>query len=106
MVELQNFTGWQEGANYLYSGDVFRAMIFPFVWTMGVWFYLIVAFMGMMMIYIKTQNFNTTIITGLIISAGFIPFLSTVDGFATAIPAIYGFVVLAIAGILYKIFKG
>lgn len=83
-----------------------EAVIAPYTYSMGSWFYLIVLFLGMIMIYMKTQNFGTTIISGLVLSAGFFPILYTMSGYTPALSVIYGFIVLGIAAILYKIFRG
>ena len=89
----------------LTSGNIVGSTITPFTFIFGGWFYVLIIFLGLMFVYTKTQDFGTTIVTGLIVSAGFLPVAVTLTGISSIYSIIWGMVVLALAGMLYKIFK-
>lgn len=72
---------WYAGLNAsfqnLTQGDIFGAVIGSYTNVLGMWFYALVMFILMTMMYIKTQNFGTVVLTGMIISAAAIPFMPT-----------------------------
>jgi len=89
----------------LTTGNIVQSTIAPFTFIFGGWFYVLIIFLGLMFVYMKTQDFGTTIVTGLIVSAGFLPVAVTLTGISSIYSIIWGMVVLALAGMLYKIFK-
>lgn len=106
---IMNFIEWttfQTWWNLLTAGKFFDAVIASYTSILGAWFYFLILFLSMVMIYIKTTNFGTTVLTGMIILAGFLPFAATLSGVTFVLPLIYGLIVLGIAIILYKLFKG
>jgi hypothetical protein len=99
---------WLGMWNMLLGGNIFQAMISSYTNVLGVWFYTLVIFLGMMMIYFKTRNFGTTIITGILVIAG--SYSSIALGMATAIiptEAMFPIMIviaLGITVILYRVF--
>ena len=83
----------------LNTGDIFGAVLGSYTNVMGYWFYAIVMMMGMSMIYIKTQNFGTVTVTGMIISAAAIPFMPT-----DTLGLIFVFLALGITFVMYRAF--
>jgi len=106
VLDFISWTNWQTWWNQLIAGQIFEAVIASYTSVLGAWFYFLVIFLGMIMIYLKTMNFGTTVLTGIIIAGGFLPFVATLTGYTAALPLIYAMIVLAITGILYKVFKG
>jgi hypothetical protein len=99
------FNNWSYPWGQLTSGAIIQSTISPFTAILGTWFYLILLFVALMMVYFKTNNFGTTIVTGLVISAGFFPYLVTLGGYEAAMPAVYMMIVFGIFIILYRLFK-
>ena len=101
------FTNWTGPWDYLNAGDIFNAAVSPYANMFGtvVWLYLLVFFTGLTMAYIKTKNFGTTIVVGLVVCAGFFPFMAATEGYEAAMPVVYLMIVLGIFGILYRFFK-
>jgi predicted branched-subunit amino acid permease len=64
-------TSWSK----LMSGDIVGASISSYTNIMGVWFYLIFLFMTMLMVYMRTQNYVTTALLGIIISGAVLPLM-------------------------------
>jgi len=100
------WTAFQAWWNQLISGQILEAVIASYTTVLGAWFYILIMFLGMTMIYLKTMNFGTTVLTGIIIAGGFLPFVATLTGFTAALPLIYIMIVLSIFGVLYRLFKG
>jgi len=96
---------WIDGINQAFSlflnGKVFDAVLLSYTNILGMWFYALVMFLGMGMIYIKTQNFGTVIITGIILSSAAIPFMPTQTLYIISI-----IIALGISLILYRVFHG
>jgi len=85
--------------NLLISGKIFEAVLATYTSTLGFWFYTIILFMGMLMIYLKTNNFGTTIGTGVLLFGVAIPFMpDEVANIAFVMTA------LGFTFILYKVF--
>lgn len=93
-----NYTqGWE----LLMAGAFVDAALYPYVHLMGGMFYGIMAFLAMSMVYLKTENYGTTGVTGLLIAAAGIVYLPVQIRFLATI-----FMVLSFTIIMYKIFKG
>ena len=94
---------WIDGMNWAWNnftaGNYFSAITLSYTNVMGMWFYAIVMFIGMIMIYLKTQDFGTVLITGLVISAAAVTFMPSDAQFFISIMTAFG-----IALILYKVF--
>jgi len=54
----------------LTQGNIIGAVLSSYTNVLGVWFYFLVLLLGMVMIYMKTQNFGTTMITAMLALAG------------------------------------
>jgi len=89
-----------ESWNLLTSGKIVEAFLNAHTALMGSWFYALMAFLAMLMIYMKTQNFGTTIVTGMIITAMMIQFLPAATHMMITI-----FIALGITVVLYLLFK-
>jgi hypothetical protein len=106
-IALTYWTSWTDMWNALTSGQIIQASIMPFTNLLGVWFYLLIAFLGMMMVYFKWNDFNSTILVGIIILCGMMPFLAVQSGIQQVYPLIIAVIALTIAAILYKlVYKG
>ena len=57
-----------EAFNLIMSGSILEGVILPYTDIMGMYFYGLVLFIGMFLIYMKTQSFDTTTIVGLVMS--------------------------------------
>lgn len=91
--------------NSFRSGDILMSIIGVYTISMGDWFYALILFFGLLMVYFKSDDFGTTIITGIIVTAAaygaaelnIIPvqtqFLITI------------FIALGITVILWRVFK-
>lgn len=82
------------------GGDWWGAILASYTNVLGGFFYMILMAMALTMIYIKTQNFGTTAIVGIMLSS-FVLIMAPGISF-------YGFmmiVILGIAGIIYKIMR-
>jgi hypothetical protein len=99
------FNNWTNPWSQLTSGAIVQSTISPFTAIFGTWFYMLILFLGLMMVYFKTHNFGTTIVTGLVISAGFFPYLLTLGGYEAAMPTVYMMIVFGIFVVLYRLFK-
>jgi len=89
----------------LMSGQIFQAILSSYTNVIGLWFYAIVLFTGMIMIYLKTESLSAVITVGTIIT------MTTIGSgiFASYLPPeIQNFtifvIVVGITIVLYKIF--
>jgi len=88
--------------NKMISGnetEVLHGIVSPLTQIMGNYFWFILLFIALIIIYIKTQSFSTTMIVGLLCSAGILALMPIQTHFL-----IYAFVALGITIILYKVF--
>lgn len=103
-IDTNLITDYGTAWGKLITGDVVGSTISPFTYIFGGWFYTLVIFIGLMFVYMKTQDFGTTVVTGFIVSAGFLPVAMTLTGISSIYSIIWGMVILALAGMLYKVF--
>jgi predicted branched-subunit amino acid permease len=90
---------WASMWSMFTSGNIYGAVISSYTNVLGLWFYLLVLMLGMIMIYIKTKNFGTTTLVGILISSAVIPLLPTQAYFAITV-----IIALGITIILYRVF--
>lgn len=94
---------WIDGINAAWGmvqgGNIFGAVVLSYTNVMGYFFYASVMLLAMIMIYLRTNNFGTVTITGILISWAAIPFMPTQSLYFIAI-----MIVLGITFILYKAF--
>jgi len=88
--------GWE----YIQKGEIIRAVTIPYTNIMGNFFYAIIVLMAMLLIYVKTEDYTVTTITGLLI-APTIGVLLPVDTLFVA----YFSITIGITSVLYKLFK-
>ena len=88
--------------NYLLSGNIFSAVLFPYTNLLGFMFYALIGFLASIMIYIKTQDFVTTSIVGMLLLGGGAYFYLPKEFHYI----IYIFIALGATIAIYKIFKG
>lgn len=83
------------------GGQVLEGIIASYTNVMGAEiFYMFIALIGFMLIYMRTRNFGTVVITSLLLGSAMLGLLPPdVQRIA------YFFIVLGIAGIIYMIFK-
>lgn len=86
--------------NALASGDVYGAVISSYTNVLGNFFYLSLLFLAMVMIYLKTQNFVTTTLVGILLSAFIAVFVPPITFTAIVVA-----VALGITLILYRVFR-
>jgi len=90
-------TPWDQ----LIAGQVIEGIIAGYTNVMGVeMFYALIAFLGFALIYFKTRDFGTVVVTALLVGSALLPLLPP-DAQRLA----YFFIVIGIAGILYLVFK-
>ena len=87
------------------SGDMLGMALGPFTSLMDVCFYVFIAFMGMLLIYFKSQNFGYTTTVGILILGGFLPYIAAMQGYQAILPVIYIKIVMGVATMLYRVFK-
>ncbi len=83
----------------LTGGDILGASISSYTNVLGAWFYLMMMFMGLSIVYLKTKDFGTVTITGMLVSAAAIPFMP-----GSSLLFIASMTAFGIALILYKTF--
>jgi len=90
-------TPWDQ----LIAGQIIEGIIAGYTNVMGVeMFYALIAFLGFGLIYFKTKDFGTVVVTALLVGGALLPLLPP-DAQRLA----YLFIVIGIAGILYLVFK-
>ena len=97
---VSTVNGWSA----IMAGNIPAAVVSPFTDVFGTWFYVLMTFTAMMMIYFKWNDFNSTIIIGMLITAGELPFLVAAGGIDNIYPLIYALFAMGMAMILYKLF--
>jgi len=104
-MALVNWTGYQEPWTAFTQGDIYHAILYSYTIPLGIFFYYLILFLGLMLIYFKTENFGTTVVTGFTV-LGFVSASTvTMSGVESGYPFIFGFVALFITYVLYKVFK-
>jgi len=88
--------GWE----YIAKGDLIRAVIQPHTNIMGNFFYALIVMMAMLLIYIKTEDYTVTTITGLLV-APTIGVLLPVQTYFIA----YLSIAIGITGVIYGLYK-
>lgn len=93
-----NYTlGWE----HLLAGQLLEAGLYPYTHIMGNMFYGVLAFLAMTMIYLKTEDFGTTGVAGLLMAGASIIFMPVEIRFMASL-----FLVLSFTIVMYKLFKG
>ena len=85
----------------LLTGDLLNAIVCPFTNVMGYWFYAVMMLIALAGIYFKSQNVTLVALMG-IMSGTTMAMLFPPETHQFA----YVMVAIAMAGILYKVFKG
>lgn len=85
--------------NQFIGGDIIGASISSYTNIMGFWFYALFLLLTMTMIQLRLNNFNTTALVGMLISASVIPLMPANTQKLIAI-----IIILAIGTILYRVF--
>lgn len=95
--------------NVLTNGNIFGAVIMSYTNVMGLWFYMFIIFLGMMMVYFKTNNFTTAVLTGILEFSGIYGAIHTGVITGILLPElefyIMGIVALGMSAIIYKLLK-
>lgn len=89
--------GWEQ----LLAGQLLESGIFPYTHLMGNMFYGVIAFLSLTMIYLKTEDFGTTGVAGLLMAGASMIFMPVEIRFMASL-----FMVLSFTIIMYKLFKG
>lgn len=91
----------------LTQGQVIQASIGVFTMGLGDWFFALILFFAMVLILMKTEDFGTTILTGLLVSSAVLG--SNATGIillpVQTFTLITIMVALSFAFILYKLFR-
>jgi len=93
--------------NRFFNGEFFQAPIDIYILALGNWFYVLLLFLGLFLVYNKTDDFGTTLTTGLVVAAGVF-----FDASTTAILPVQVYfamqilIAFGIASILYIFFHG
>ena len=87
-----------EALELILTGSILEGIVMPYTDVMGAYFYGVVIMLGMFFIYMKTQSFDTTAITGIILSGAIMVLLP--ESFHRII---YIFLALGVAFILYRV---
>jgi len=87
-----------EAFNLLLSGDVVTAIAMPFTDLMGGYFYALLIMLWEFLVYMKTENYATAMITGMVFSGVFILLLPL-----SMHRPLYVFIALGVAIILYRV---
>ena len=103
-IDVSYITDYNTAWNTLISGNIPTAVISPFTQMFGSYFYVLMAFTAMMMIYFKWNDFTSTLLVGMVILAGLLPFLYAAGGVDNIYPLIFALCALGITMILYKLF--
>ena len=89
--------GWEQ----LLAGQILEAGVYPYTHIMGNMFYGIIGFLALTMIYLKTEDFGTTGVAGLLMAGASMIFLPVEIRFMASL-----FLTLSFTIIMYKLFKG
>lgn len=91
-----NVSGWTAMTN----GNYLRAVQVPYTDLMGTYFYAAWILVAMGAIYMKTEDFGTTMVTGLLLSGTFYSFIP-----AAGQRFLYLTIILGITTVLYGLYK-
>lgn len=64
-----------EAFNLLVAGKSVEAVIYPYTYLMSNIFYALMVFLGLTMIYIKTQDYGTVGVVGALVAVGSIAYM-------------------------------
>ena len=82
------------------QGDFFGAVMQSYENVLGGWFYLMLMTLALTMIYMKTRDFGTVGIVGILASFGIMILVPSIAFFAITMV-----IILAVGIILYRVFR-
>jgi len=80
-------------------GQIISGVLGVYTDLLGPWFWVMLFFIPTLMFYLKTKNFGSTVVIGLVVSPTLIPLFPSVIHYT-----IFVFVAAGITGVMYRVF--